>query len=111
MSIALLPASTNSPTLSRPLHVARKRALYQATVLENPWVPDEIKAGLFPKQVESVCYEAREMLYGGAIDGCKSVVASVRATVEAIKGVYKHALRTKAPALFVAKPWHHPGID
>lgn len=42
-------------------------------MLENPWVPDEIKAGLFPKQVEFLCFEGREALYGGAAGGGKSV--------------------------------------
>jgi hypothetical protein len=69
----------NSPTPSWPPHAARKRALYQATVQENPWVPDDIKAGLFPKQVEFLCYEGREALYGGAAGGGKSVALLVAA--------------------------------
>lgn len=43
------------------------------TVLENPWIPDFTKDGLFGKQVEFLCYEGREALYGGAAGGGKSV--------------------------------------
>jgi hypothetical protein len=52
---------------------ARKEALFQATVAENPWIPADIKAGLFAKQIEFLCYEGREALYGGAAGGGKSV--------------------------------------
>lgn len=36
-------------------------------------MPDSIKAGLFPTQVELLVYEGREALYGGAAGGGKSV--------------------------------------
>jgi hypothetical protein len=49
------------------------------TVLENPWVPDAVKEGLFAKQVEFLCYEGREALYGGAAGGGKSVALLVAA--------------------------------
>lgn len=42
-------------------------------MLDNPWLPEPIKAGLFSKQVEFLCYEGREALYGGAAGGGKSV--------------------------------------
>jgi phage terminase large subunit-like protein len=48
-------------------------------VLENPWIPENIKAGLFPKQVAFLCYEGREALYGGAAGGGKSVSLLVAA--------------------------------
>ncbi len=42
-------------------------------MLENPWVPPEIKAGVTEKQAEFLCYEGREALYGGSAGGGKSV--------------------------------------
>lgn len=51
----------------------RKQALYQVTILENPWIPDEIKVGITPRQAEFLTYEGREGLYGGAAGGGKSV--------------------------------------
>ncbi len=45
--------------------------MFQATVLENRWIPERIKDGLFPKQVEFLCYEGREALYGGSAGGGK----------------------------------------
>lgn len=49
------------------------------TVTENPWIPDHVKHGLFPKQVEFLCYEGREALYGGSAGGGKSVALLVAA--------------------------------
>lgn len=69
----LLIESSNSPPLSKTQRRARKQALFQATVLENPFLPDSIKTGMTPKQVEFLCYEGREALYGGAAGGGKSV--------------------------------------
>lgn len=43
------------------------------TVLENPWIPDDIKAGLTPKQAAFLCFEGRDALFGGAAGGGKSV--------------------------------------
>jgi len=48
-------------------------------VLENPWIPEQVKTGLFRKQVEFLCYEGREALYGGAAGGGKSVALLVAA--------------------------------
>ena len=47
--------------------------MFQATVLENPWIPDQLKAGITIKQAEFLSYEGREALYGGAAGGGKSV--------------------------------------
>lgn len=71
--------STNSPPLSRGQRIARKQALFQLTVLENPWIPPEIKSGITSKQVEFLCYEGREALYGGAAGGGKSVALLIAA--------------------------------
>lgn len=49
------------------------------TVLENQWIPDYIKDGLTLKQVEFLCYEGREALYGGAAGGGKSVALLIAA--------------------------------
>lgn len=49
------------------------------TVLENPWLPDAVKAGVTPKQAEFLCYEGREALFGGAAGGGKSVALLVAA--------------------------------
>lgn len=53
--------------------IARAKAVFQATVEENRWIPEHIKAGLFPKQIEFLSFEGREALYGGACGGGKSV--------------------------------------
>src|SRR4051812_34311746 len=75
-----LPApSTTSPPPSRARRIARARAVFQATVLDNPWVPDPVKAGVTPKQAEFLCYEGREALFGGAAGGGKSVALLVAA--------------------------------
>ena len=47
--------------------------MFQATVLENPWIPEPIRAGITVKQAEFLCYEGREALFGGAAGGGKSV--------------------------------------
>lgn len=44
-----------------------------ATVLENPYIPQKYKDGLTPKQAEFLADESREILYGGAAGGGKSV--------------------------------------
>ena len=66
MITALPPASTSSPTPSLEQRAARARALFQATVIENKWIPETVKAGLLSRQVEFLCFEGREALYGGA---------------------------------------------
>jgi phage terminase large subunit-like protein len=43
------------------------------TVLENRWIPQQVKDGLTPKQAEFLCFDGREALYGGAAGGGKSV--------------------------------------
>lgn len=48
-------------------------------MLENPWVPDAVKAGITPKQAEFLVYEGREALFGGAAGGGKSVALLVAA--------------------------------
>ena len=48
-------------------------------MLENPWIPDHIKTGVFPKQAEFLAYEGREALYGGAAGSAKSVALLVAA--------------------------------
>lgn len=47
--------------------------------MENPWVPDAIKAGLTVKQAEFLAFEGREALYGGAAGGGKSVALLIAA--------------------------------
>lgn len=47
--------------------------MVRLTVLDNPWIPDEIKDGLTPKQTRFLAYEGREALFGGAAGGGKSV--------------------------------------
>jgi len=39
----------------------------------NPWIPEHIKKGMTPKQVEFLCYEGREGLFGGSAGPGKSV--------------------------------------
>lgn len=46
---------------------------------ENPWIPEPVKAGIFPKQAEFLAFEGREALYGGAAGGGKSVTLLVAA--------------------------------
>lgn len=48
-------------------------------MLENRWVPDKVKAGLFPKQAEFLSYEGREALYGGSAGGGKSAALLIAA--------------------------------
>ncbi|VTT96553.1 Large terminase subunit OS=Methanobacterium phage psiM2 PE=4 SV=1: Terminase_6 [Gemmataceae bacterium] len=48
-------------------------------MLENRWIPEKVKAGLFPKQVEFLCYEGREALYGGSAGGGKSAALLIAA--------------------------------
>src|SRR6185503_17911918 len=75
------PSPSASPTLKPPslpqpnarTRKARAEALFQASILENPWIPRCIKDGLFPKQIEFLCFEGREALYGGSAGGGKSV--------------------------------------
>lgn len=64
--------STSSPPPSREWRIERAKAVLRATVLENRWIPDHVKAGLFPKQAEFLAYEGREALYGGSAGGGKS---------------------------------------
>lgn len=47
--------------------------LYRSTVEENPFIPEFVKEGLFRKQVEFLCFEGSEALYGGSAGGGKSV--------------------------------------
>lgn len=42
-------------------------------MLENPWIPPDIKTGITIPQAEFLAYEGREALYGGAAGGGKSV--------------------------------------
>jgi predicted phage terminase large subunit-like protein len=53
--------------------------MLQATVFENPWIPDSIKDGITPRQAEFLAYEGREALYGGAAGGGKSVALLIAA--------------------------------
>ena len=73
MSTASPIASPNSLRPSQQSRIARAAAVFQATVLENPFVPENIKAGIFEKQAQFLAYEGRESLYGGAAAGGKSV--------------------------------------
>jgi phage terminase large subunit-like protein len=75
----LLSESNNSLAPSREQRIARAKAILQATVLENPWIPETIKAGLTPNQAEFSCFEGREALYGGAAGGGKSVALLIAA--------------------------------
>lgn len=95
--------------------------MFQATVLENPWIPDAIKDGLFrcPKQAEFLCYEGREALYGGAAGGGKSVsllVAALQYVCEPgyaaliLRRTYKQL--SKADSILAkAKEWLFPLRD
>jgi len=53
--------------------------VYEVTIRRNRWIPDHIRNGLTPKQVEFLVYEGREALYGGAAGGGKSVALLVAA--------------------------------
>ena len=44
---------------------AETEAIYNVTVLRNPWIPHRP----FPKQAEFLKLSAREALYGGAAGG------------------------------------------
>lgn len=66
-------ASPTSKKRSPTRRKARRRAVYQATIAENPWLPDPVKNGLTTKQVKFLLYEGREALFGGAAGGGKSV--------------------------------------
>lgn len=66
------PASTVSPAHSRRKRIARAKAILQATVLGNKWIPSEYRDKLSAKQAEFLVCEAREALYGGAAGGGKS---------------------------------------
>lgn len=78
-SLASPTASTNSPARSRKSRIERAKAVLQVTVLENRWIPDSVKAGLFPKQAAFLAYEGREALYGGAAGGGKSAALLIAA--------------------------------
>lgn len=66
------PVFPNSEDLS-PEEIDRWSIL-QATVIENPFIPEYAKDGLNRnlKQVELLTYQGREVLYGGAAGGGKS---------------------------------------
>lgn len=120
-SAAESPTGSNtSPPLSRAQRIARKRAVFQATVLENPWIPEHIKEGLFPKQVEFLCYEGREALYGGSAGGGKSVALLVAAlqyveepgySALILRRTYKQLAKADS-ILSKAKEWllNRPGV-
>lgn len=74
----LVKSVSSLPPSSRP-QAASKAALLLRTVYQNPFVPDAIKDGLFPKQLEFLAYSGREALYGGAAGGGKSVALLVAA--------------------------------
>lgn len=65
-------ARGNSPR-STPLE-PRQLAILQATVMENPYIPDQAKDGLRRnlKQIDLLVAEDREILFGGAAGGGKS---------------------------------------
>lgn len=67
------PDSTHSPKSSRGWRIARARAICQTTLLQNRWIPPSIRAGLTQKQIEFLCFEGREALFGGAAGGGKSI--------------------------------------
>lgn len=71
--------STPSPSPFRSQRIGRKRAVFQLTVLENPFIPPDIKTGVFPKQAEFLSYEGEESLYGGAAGGGKSAALLIAA--------------------------------
>ncbi len=52
--------------------IARACAVYEITILRNPWIPDRIKMGVFPAQMKFLSFEGKEALYGGAAAGGKS---------------------------------------
>jgi hypothetical protein len=65
--------------------------VYQATVLDNPWIPGEIKAGNTPRQVEFLCFEGREGFFGGAAGPGKSV-GLLEAALQYVEEPGYHAL-------------------
>jgi phage terminase large subunit-like protein len=54
-------------------HIARAKAILQATIYENPYIPDHVKHGLTEKQAAWCIDESYESLFGGAAGGGKSV--------------------------------------
>jgi len=68
---SVLPNLTTTP--DEELLIEHADNFFRVTVTENRWIPDHIKTGLFTKQVEFLCYEGREALYGGQAGGGKSV--------------------------------------
>lgn len=123
MSTAVLSPteSNNSPTLSRRRRIARAKALYQVTIQENRWIPESIRDGLFNKQVEFLCFEGREAIYGGAAGGGKSVALLAAAlqyvdepTYSALilRRTYKQLAKSDS-ILSKAKEWllGKPGVD
>lgn len=82
-------------------------------MLENPFVPERIKAGLTPKQAELLGDESREILYGGAAGGGKSVgmlLAAAQYVTEAryaaliLRRTFKQLAKSDS-ILALAKDW------
>lgn len=61
------------------------------TILENPFIPDDIKRGITHKQALFLVFEGREAFYGGAAGGGKSVAILLAALMYVCQPGY-HAL-------------------
>ena len=89
------------------------RALFQTTILENTWIPKEIRLGLSTKQAKFLLLDAQEALYGGAVGGGKSIALLCGAlqyvdypdyAAKLVRRTYKQLSEPKA-LLDLARSW------